>query len=162
MAEQIFYESAQSKAEKYRAILPQIEALIAGETDAVANMGNITAILKEVFDFFWIGFYQVKEQQLVLAPFQGPLACTRISLGRGVCGAAWKEARTMLVPDVEVFPGHIACSSLSRSEIVVPVLVNGQVWGVLDADSKELNDFDETDAQYLEELCEIFAQTLGK
>lgn len=162
MAEQLFYDCTQSKAEKYESILPQIKALTGIEPDEVANMGNIVAVLKEVFDFFWVGFYQVKGDQLVLAPFQGPLACTRIRLGKGVCGSAWKEKQLMLVPDVDAFPGHIACSSLSRSEIVVPVIHNGEVWGVLDIDSQNLNDFDEVDARYLTMLCENFAQTLGK
>lgn len=162
MAEQLFYDQWQPKAEKYESILPQLEALIGAESDEVANMGNIVAVLKEVFGFFWVGFYQVKAEQLVLGPFQGPLACTRISFGKGVCGTAWREKAIQLVPDVEVFPGHIACSSLSRSEIVVPVFYQGEVWGVLDIDSKELNDFDEVDARYLTLLCENFAQTLGK
>lgn len=162
MAEQLFYDQSQNKTEKYESILPQIEALIGSESDEVANMGNIVAGLKEVFDFFWVGFYQVKNDELVLAPFQGPVACTRIQSGRGVCGTAWKENQLQLVPDVEAFPGHIACSSLSRSEIVVPVVHHGKVWGVLDIDSKELNDFDEVDAHYLTLLCENFAQTLGK
>ncbi|MGL5318176.1 MAG: GAF domain-containing protein [Bacteroidales bacterium] len=162
MAEQIFYDLSQSKRDKYESLLPQIRSLIESESDAVANMGNMVAVLKEVFDFFWVGFYQVKDQQLVLAPFQGPLACTRIPYGKGVCGTAWREKVLQLVPDVEAFPGHIACSSLSRSEIVVPVFYQGEVWGVLDVDSRELNDFDEVDARYLTILCENFAQTLGK
>ena len=119
----------------------------------VANMANVAAALKQTFGFFWVGFYVVKEEMLVLAPFQGPLACTRIRYGKGVCGTAWKEARTMVVPDVEQFPGHIACSSDSRSEIVVPVVRDGKVVAVLDIDSDNLNAFDETDAKYLEQLC---------
>ena len=119
----------------------------------VANMANVAAALKQTFGFFWVGFYVVKEEMLVLAPFQGPLACTRIRYGKGVCGTAWKEARTMVVPDVEQFPGHIACSSDSRSEIVVPVVRNGKVVAVLDIDSDNLNAFDGTDAKYLEQLC---------
>jgi len=139
-----------TKAEQYEELIPQIKGLLEGETDTVANLANVVAALKEQFKWFWVGFYMVKENQLVLAPFQGPVACTRIALGRGVCGTAWKEARTLVVPDVEQFPGHIACSSLSRSEIVVPVMRNGEVLGVLDVDSEHLNHFDETDRQYLE------------
>lgn len=121
--------------------------------DLVANLANVAAALKEAFDFFWVGFYLVKQDQLVLGPFQGPVACTRIRKGKGVCGTAWQEGATLLVPDVEVFPGHIACSSLSRSEIVVPLIKDGEVWGVLDIDSDLLNFFDETDRKYLEEMC---------
>lgn len=121
--------------------------------DLVANLANVAAALKEAFDFFWVGFYLVKQDQLVLGPFQGPVACTRIRKGKGVCGTAWQEGATLLVPDVEVFPGHIACSSLSRSEIVVPLIKDGKVWGVLDIDSDLLNFFDETDRKYLEEMC---------
>jgi GAF domain-containing protein len=132
--------------------VPQIKALIAGETDQIANMANVAAALKQTFDFFWVGFYVVKGDALVLAPFQGPIACTRISLGKGVCGTAWKEAKTILVPDVECFPGHIACNSASRSEIVVPLFHDEQVVAVLDVDSDTLNTFDETDAYYLEKI----------
>lgn len=141
-----------SKAEQYTALLPQIKALITGEPDQTANLANITAALKEQFSWLWVGFYLVKSNELVLAPFQGPVACTRIRYGKGVCGAAWQQAQTLIVPDVEKFPGHIACSSLSRSEIVVPIFKNGEVIGVLDVDSTELNTFDETDRQYLEEI----------
>ena len=119
----------------------------------MANLANVAAALKEAFDFFWVGFYLVKQDQLVLGPFQGPVACTRIRKGKGVCGTAWQEGATLLVPDVEVFPGHIVCSSLSRSEIVVPLIKDGKVWGVLDIDSDLLNFFDETDRKYLEEMC---------
>ena len=142
-----------SKAEKYQTLLPQIKSLIEGENDLIANLANISAALKETFGFFWVGFYLVKEDELVLGPFQGPIACTRIRLGRGVCGTAWKEARTLIVPDVEQFPGHIACSSDSKSEIVVPILQQGEVIGVLDIDSDELDSFDTIDARYLEEIC---------
>jgi len=143
-----------TKAEKYETLLPQVRALIEGETDCVANLANVAAALKETFDFFWVGFYLVKEEQLVLGPFQGPVACTRIRRGRGVCGTAWTENKTLLVPDVEQFPGHIACSSLSRSEVVVPLRnAEGEVCGVLDIDSRELATFDEVDACYLEKLC---------
>lgn len=142
-----------SKEEQYASLLPQIKSLVEGEKDLTANLANIAAALKEAFDFFWVGFYLVKEDELVLGPFQGPIACTRIKYGRGVCGTAWKEATTLVVPDVDAFPGHIACSSLSRSEIVVPFCKNGKVVGVLDVDSKELNTFDGTDRRFLEALC---------
>lgn len=143
-----------SKEDKYSMLLPQIKCLIEGEDDLVANLANVAAALKETFRFFWVGFYLVKGDELVLAPFQGPVACTRIKKGRGVCGKAWEKAETLVVPDVDAFPGHIACSSLSRSEIVVPLLrAEGEVWGVLDVDSESLNGFDETDARFLRELC---------
>lgn len=141
-----------NKAAQYTSLLPQIKALITGEPDETANLANIAAALKEQFNWLWVGFYLVKQDELVLGPFQGPIACTRIRKGKGVCGAAWANATTLIVPDVEAFPGHIACSSLSRSEIVVPVMRNGEVVGVLDVDSKELNEFDETDQQFLEEI----------
>lgn len=141
-----------TKAEQYEALLPQIKALITGERDLTANLANISAALKEQFGWLWVGFYLVKDGELVLGPFQGPVACTRIRKGRGVCGAAWERAETLVIPDVEAFPGHIACSSLSRSEIVVPLLVNGEVMGVLDVDSVDLDTFDETDKRYLEEI----------
>jgi GAF domain-containing protein len=141
-----------TKTENYRSIIPQIKALIDGEPDLIANLANIVAALKEQFGWFWIGFYLVREDELVLAPFQGPVACTRIKRGRGVCGASWERAQTLIVPDVEAFPGHIACSSLSKSEIVVPVIRESQVVAVLDVDSDKLNDFDETDKLYLEEI----------
>lgn len=152
MAESLIINK-ENKEEQYRTLLPQLEALIAAESDRTANLANITAALKQTFGFFWVGFYLVKEEELVLAPFQGPLACTRIKFGKGVCGTAWKEARTLIVPDVDLFPGHIACSSNSRSEIVVPILKDGRVTGVLDIDSDEPDSFDETDALYLEKLC---------
>lgn len=134
MAENLIINGG-NKQELYETLLPQLQSLTAGETDMVANMANVAAALKQTFGFFWVGFYVVKEEMLVLAPFQGPLACTRIRYGKGVCGTAWKEARTMVVPDVEQFPGHIACSSDSRSEIVVPMVRNGKVVAVLDIDS---------------------------
>ena len=152
MAEELTFISG-SKEEQYLSLLPQVRSLIEGEVDLVANLANVAAALKEAFDFFWVGFYLVKQDQLVLGPFQGPVACTRIRKGKGVCGTAWQEGATLLVPDVEVFPGHIACSSLSRSEIVVPLIKDGKVWGVLDIDSDQLNFFDETDRKYLEEMC---------
>lgn len=141
-----------SKEEQYRALIPQIKGLVSGETDLVANLANIAAALKEQFHFFWVGFYLVKEDELVLGPFQGPVACTRISKGRGVCGASWAQANTIIVPDVEKFPGHIACSSISKSEIVIPLFKNNVVWGVLDVDSDQYNSFDETDAEFLQEI----------
>lgn len=142
-----------TKEEKYRTLLPQLKSLLEGEDDLIANLANASAALKETFRFFWVGFYLVKGEELVLGPFQGPIACTRIKKGRGVCGTAWAKAQTLVVPDVDAFPGHIACSSLSRSEIVVPLRRGDEVWGVLDIDSEELNSFDETDARFLEELC---------
>lgn len=148
-----------SKAEIYQSLIPQIKALLEGEPDLFANLGNVTAALKEQFGWLWVGFYLVKpdakssaEVELVLGPFQGPVACTRIKKGRGVCGAAWQNAVTLIVPDVEKFPGHIACSSLSKSEIVIPLIKNGEVMGVLDVDSVELDQFDETDKKYLEQI----------
>lgn len=143
----------ESKEAKYQELLPQLHSLVSGETDWVANLANTAAALKETFQFFWVGFYLVKDKELVLGPFQGPIACTRIRLGKGVCGTAWKEARTLIVPDVEQFPGHIVCSSLSKSEIVVPLLRDGAVVGVLDIDSDQLDAFDTTDQRYLEEIC---------
>lgn len=143
-----------SKAEKYKALLPQVKALCEGENNRIANLANICAALKQTFGFFWVGFYIVRGNELVLGPFQGPLACTRIAPGKGVCGTAWKEKKTLLVPDVDQFPGHIACSSESRSEIVVPVFdPANNVLMVLDVDSNELNDFDTIDERYLNELC---------
>lgn len=141
-----------NKIEQYQTLLPQIKALLEGEPDLVANLANIAAALKEQFGWLWIGFYLVKKDELVLGPFQGPVACTRIKKGRGVCGASWAEAKTLIVPDVEKFPGHIACSSLSRSEIVIPIIRNNEVLAVLDADSDVLNTYDETDQQFLEEV----------
>lgn len=133
----------------YNEVIPQIEALISGEHDIIANLANITAALKEAMGFFWVGFYIVKDEELVLGPFQGPVACTRIQKGKGVCGASWLKKMTIIVPDVDKFPGHIACSSLSRSEIVLPVFKNDEVAMVLDLDSIHLNDFSETDKKYL-------------
>lgn len=156
MAEQLIIEQG-SKDLQYKTLLPQIESLITGETDVVANMANITAALKQAFGFFWIGFYVVKENSLVLAPFQGPIACTRIKYGKGVCGTAWKESRTIIVPDVDQFPGHIACSTDSKSEIVIPVIHNEKVIAVLDIDSSVLDSFDDIDALYLEKICKILA-----
>ena len=141
-----------TKEEQYQTLLPQIKALIEDEPDLVANLANICAALKEQFGWLWVGFYLVKKEELVLGPFQGPVACTRIQKGRGVCGSAWEQAQTLIVPDVEKFPGHISCSSLSKSEIVVPIIRKGEVTAVLDVDSELLNLFDKTDKKYLEEI----------
>jgi GAF domain-containing protein len=143
-----------SKAEQYRSLLPQIKALMEGEPDGTANLANVAAALKEQFGWLWVGFYLVRNGELVVGPFQGPVACTRIRKGKGVCGAAWAEARTLIVPDVEAFPGHIACSSLSRSEIVVPIFSGSEVVGVLDVDSVDLAAFDEEDQRWLEEVVQ--------
>lgn len=152
MAEDLQISSG-SKQERYEALLPQLGALLDGETDVVANLANVAAALKQTFDFFWVGFYVVKGDCLVLGPFQGPVACTRIRRGKGVCGTAWEAGQTVVVPDVDLFPGHIACSSASRSEIVVPVRQGETVVAVLDIDSDRLAAFDETDAHYLERLA---------
>jgi L-methionine (R)-S-oxide reductase len=146
-----------SKEEQYEALIPQIRGLLEGETDLVANLANIAAALKEQFEWLWVGFYLVKNQELVLAPFQGPVACTRIKKGRGVCGVSWEQARTLIVPDVEKFPGHIACSSQSRSEIVVPIIRNREVVAVLDADSEMLAHFDLTDQACLEQIVSLIS-----
>lgn len=148
-----------SKAELYQSLVPQIKALVEGEDDLIANLANIAAALKEQFNWLWVGFYLVKNDELVLGPFQGPVACTRIRKGRGVCGAAWQNAQTLIVPDVEEFPGHIACSSLSQSEIVVPLFHEKAVVGVLDVDSELLNLFDDTDQRYLEEVVSLVKPT---
>lgn len=144
-----------NKAEQYDSLVPQIGGLLEGETDLVANLANITAALKEQFGWFWVGFYLVKNKELVLGPFQGPVACTRIKKGKGVCGSSWEQATTLIVPDVEKFPGHIACSSLSKSEIVVPVIKNNEVVAVLDVDSELPNHFDETDKRWLEHIVTL-------
>jgi len=162
MAESVFIPQNSTKKDIYDALLPQIEGILQTETDLTANLANFVAILKEAFGFFWVGFYWVKNEQLVLAPFQGTLACTRIAFGKGVCGASWKEQKTILVPDVDAFPGHIACSSLSKSEIVIPVFQNEKVVGVLDVDSDKLNDFDEQDQIGLENLIKILEKHLPK
>lgn len=155
MAEELKIASG-TKEEKYRLLLEQVVALTADESDDIANMANVSAMIQETFGFWWTGFYRVQEETLVLGPFQGPLACTRIAYGRGVCGSAWKEQRTLVVPDVELFPGHIACSSASRSEIVVPVWRAGRILAVLDIDSEHLATFDETDRLWLERLVAVF------
>ena len=154
MAEELTICSG-SKEEQYKMLFPQIQSLIGNETDMIANMANMAAALKQTFDFFWVGFYIVRDNQRVLGPFQGPIACTRIKPGRGVCGTAWSEARTLIVPDVDKFPGHIACNSASRSEIVVPLKKNDSVYAVLDIDSDTLNSFDETAKLWLEKIVGI-------
>lgn len=157
MAENIII-TANNKEEIYKELLPQIEALTACEDDLIANLANISSALKMAFDFFWVGFYLVKSEALILGPFQGSVACTRIPYGKGVCGTAWKTQSTQVVVDVDLFPGHIACSSLSRSEIVVPIIQDNTVLGVLDIDSKELAHFDHSDKIYLEQLAGRIAQ----
>ncbi|MDO3666450.1 GAF domain-containing protein [Acinetobacter higginsii] len=154
MAEELVLQQGH-KAEQYQSILPQIQAIVEDESDVIANLANICAALKQQFDWFWIGFYLVQDNELVLGPFQGPIACTRIAKGRGVCGAAWQQQQVIVVPDVDQFPGHIACSSASRSEIVLPIMKAGECVGVLDIDSDELNQFDQIDAEYLQELMLI-------
>jgi GAF domain-containing protein len=146
-----------SKEERYEALIPQLKSLISTETDQIANYANVSAALKEVFDFLWVGFYRVSDKVLVLGPFQGPIACTRIAYGKGVCGFAWQEGKTIIVPDVDQFPGHIACSSRSKSEIVVPVVKEADILAVLDVDSELLNNFDEIDAKYLEIICALLS-----
>lgn len=161
MAEHLDIPQGAGKGELYEALLPQIESVISGETNFVANMANVSAMLKEVFGFFWVGFYLAEDENtLVLGPFQGTLACTRIKKGRGVCGTVFKEGQTLVVPDVEEFPGHIACSSLSRSEIVVPMIKDGRVVGVIDVDSEALNTFDETDKTFLEKVAAMVVSVM--
>ena len=155
MSEDLYIDKNSSREEKYKSLVPQIQGLISGESDLIANMANISAALKEVFAFWWVGFYLVKNNELVLGPFQGPVACTRIAHGKGVCGSSWKEAKTIIVPDVDQFPGHIACSSASRSEIVLPLIKNNKVIAVLDVDSEHLNHFDATDELYLSNILNL-------
>ena len=159
MAEALIVVAA-DKADRYKGLLPQIESLVLGETDRIANLSNIAAALRQTFNFFWVGFYFVKNDELVLGPFQGPIACTRIGFGKGVCGTSWKEKRIILVPNVDEFPGHIVCSSDSKSEIVLPVVKNGEVALVLDVDSDKLNDFDETDKEYLQHLVKFIEKII--
>jgi L-methionine (R)-S-oxide reductase len=160
MAEELIISTSSDKQERYKTLIPQIEALVTGEPDLVANLSNIAAALKQTMNFFWVGFYLVKGNELVLGPFQGPIACTRIGPGKGVCGTSWMERRTIIVPDVDEFPGHIACSSASKSEIVLPALRNGEVFLVLDVDSDKLNDFDNVDATSLEHVMRIVEKLL--
>ncbi len=167
MAENLIISQSTDKASKYKTLIPQIEALTTGEPDLVANLSNIAAALKQTMNFFWVGFYIVKNnampagrQELVLGPFQGPIACTRIAFGKGVCGACWKEKKTIIVPNVDEFPGHIACSSDSKSEIVLPAIKNNEVALVLDVDSDSLNDFDKTDELYLTQVMAIIEKMI--
>jgi L-methionine (R)-S-oxide reductase len=162
MSEEIIIEGT-NKEEKYISLLPQLKALIEGEEDLIANLANITAVIKQTFGYFWVGFYLVKNNQLVLGPFQGTLACTRIALGKGVCGTAWQDAKTIIVDDVDKFPGHIACSSASKSEIVVPVFNHqNEVIGVLDVDDDVYATFDETDKLYLEKVASLVTSIISK
>jgi len=157
MAEELIIYKNASKTDLYESLYPQIQALLSGEKDFIANLANTAAALKETFNFLWVGFYIVKNDELVLGPFQGPIACTRISLGKGVCGTSWKESKTIIVPDVEQFPGHIACSSASRSEIVIPIYNEDKVIAVLDVDSEQLNQFDEIDEKYLTKITKLLS-----
>lgn len=155
MAEELIISTSSDKKERYSTLIPQLEALVSGENDLIANLANIAAALKQTMNFFWVGFYLVKDNQLVLGPFQGPIACTRINLGKGVCGTAWKEKKTIIVPDVDEFPGHIACSSDAKSEIVLPAFKNGEVFLVLDVDSDSLSDFNSVDEEGLERVMRL-------
>lgn len=158
MAEELFINQQVSKEEKYQELIPQLTALVSSENDLIANLANLMAALKQTFNFWWIGVYVVKNDELVLGPFQGPIACTRIKKGKGVCGTAWQEAKTIVVPDVDQFPGHIACSSLSKSEIVIPVFnKNKEVIMVIDVDSEKLADFDQTDEVYLNKIAQLIS-----
>ncbi len=159
MAEELIIQG-ESKEERYANLLPQVEALLDHESDSIANMANLCACLRDTFHFWWVGFYRVVGNELLLGPFQGPIACTRIKKGRGVCGNAWEKATSVIVPDVEQYPGHIACSSVSRSEIVIPVFKNGQVAALLDIDSEHLNHFDDCDKKYLEKLMALLQDSL--
>ena len=155
MAEHLIIQGC-SKEERYATLLPQLQSLVESESDMIANMANVAACIKDTFHFWWVGFYRVIDEVLVLGPFQGPLACTRIKRGKGVCGTAWDKAETIVVEDVDKFPGHIACSSLSRSEIVVPIIKDGEVIAVLDIDSEYLNTFDVIDKEWLEKVARLF------
>ncbi|MBF4454872.1 GAF domain-containing protein [Acinetobacter sp. SK-43] len=159
MAEELILQQG-DKAEQYQSIIPQIKAIVEGEPDLIANLANICAALNQQFGWLWVGFYLVKQNELVLGPFQGPIACTRIAKGRGVCGTAWQQ-QVIIVPDVELFPGHIACSSASKSEMVLPIMQNKECVGVLDIDSDELNQFDEVDAKYLQQLISIIETSIS-
>lgn len=160
MAENLIIAESADREARYRQLIPQLEALTTGEPDLIANLANVAAAIRQTFGFFWIGFYLVRDGELVLGPFQGPIACTRIGLGKGVCGTCWKEKKTIIVSDVELFPGHIACSSDSRSEIVLPAIKNDAVALVLDIDSDQLNDFSSIDARYLEQVMRLVEKLL--
>ncbi|MFK4205717.1 GAF domain-containing protein [Acinetobacter junii] len=160
MAEELILQQG-DKAEQYQSIIPQIKAIVEGEPDLIANLANICAALNQQFGWLWVGFYLVKQNELVLGPFQGPIACTRIAKGRGVCGTAWQQQQVIIVPDVELFSGHIACSSASKSEIVLPIMQNKECVGVLDIDSDELNQFDEVDAKYLQQIISIIETSIS-
>ena len=160
MAEQLILSTSSDKKDRYQVLIPQLQSLVEGENDQIANLSNLAAALKEAMNFFWVGFYFVKEGQLVLGPFQGPIACTRIDYGKGVCGAAWKSKETMVVRDVDAFPGHIACNSSSRSEIVLPAFRNGEVALVLDVDSDKYDDFDDIDRLALSKVIKIIERLL--
>lgn len=159
MAENLLIDATASKKDKYELLLPQISALIAGEPNLVANIANTMAALKQTFEWLWVGVYFVEGDALVLGPFQGPIACTRIAFGKGVCGTSWREKQSVLVPDVDAFPGHIACSSLSKSELVVPIFKKDEVIAIIDIDSEHLNDFDETDLQFVERIARVLEST---
>jgi L-methionine (R)-S-oxide reductase len=159
MAEELIIQGT-SKEEKYKELIPQLQALLSGESNKIANLANACAVLKEAFHFFWVGFYLVDEDELVLGPFQGSIACTRIQKGKGVCGSSWGKSQALIVPDVDQFPGHIACSSLSKSEIVIPLIKNNAVIGVLDIDSDKLNDFDTIDELYLTQICQWLSNSV--
>lgn len=160
MAEELILQQG-DKAEQYQSIIPQIKAIVEGEPDLIANLANICAALNQQFGWLWVGFYLVKQNELVLGPFQGPIACTRIAKGRGVCGTAWQQQQVIIVPDVELFSGHIACSSASKSEIVLPIMQNKECVGVLDIDSDELNQFDQVDAKYLQQIISIIETSIS-
>lgn len=158
MAENLYIPPTEDRKEKYLALIPQVESLITMEKDLVANLANVAAAIHQTFDFLWVGFYLIKENELVLAPFQGPVACTRIKYGKGVCGTAWQRREAIIVPDVDQFPGHIACNSRSKSEIVIPLSSDNQIIGILDIDSDQPNDFSPLDQKYLEHICQIIGK----
>lgn len=160
MAEELIISQSNEKSERYQTLLPQLEAMVEGEEDLIANLANVVAALKQTMNFFWVGFYFVKGEQLVLGPFQGPIACTRIGFGKGVCGTAWRDEKTIVVPNVDEFPGHIACSSAARSEIVLPAFKNNKVALILDVDSDQLNSFDADDENFLGQIMRIVEKLL--
>jgi L-methionine (R)-S-oxide reductase len=160
MAEELVLSISTDKTEKYKSLIPQLEGLVSGEPDLIANLANLVAALRQAMNFYWVGFYRVEKNELVLGPFQGPIACTRIGLGKGVCGTSWLEKKIILVPNVDEFPGHISCSSESKSEIVLPAFKSGEVLLILDVDSDKVGDFDETDAKYLQQVIQIVEKLL--